>query len=556
MSAAPPAPFADADVFACAPQHDTAFAFITVLPSGATPTTLKQAFASVDARHWRFATGAEFEQLEAAHTWELVSASEAKNVISGKWVFRIKKGPTGEIVRYKARWVARGFSQKHGVDFTEIFAPTIRYSSLRMLLALANYHNLNIYGLDVSNAFARSDITDHDLFVKQPTGYEKLDSEGRPYVCKLKKGLYGTKQAARLWNIKFRNFLLQRGWRQYESDPCLFSRHTSRHGHEIIGVYVDDICHVCASPKAHTALLTACNSVFPTTSQGELTWILGMHIKRNRHTRTLSLDQSQSIHDFLVASKFDFASSSAPTPMHEKWRYGSEPPIDDEAIISQYRSQVGSLNFFATTVRADIAFSVHALCRYLTRPNSQCLLAVQRLQSYLSGTLALGLVYQPSADQDLSFEAYCDANWGSDESPKSVSGSVIFFAGGPIDWSSKLQSVVALSSAESEHISAFNASRSIVYYRQFLEELGHAMFQPTTLWVDNKAAIAQSKNPVNHKTVKHMLLKYHYLRDLVSDRQVQLQYVSTIDQLADVFTKPLSRSIFTRLVPFIVRPTL
>ena len=82
------------------------------------------------------------------------------------------------------------------------------------------------------------------------------------------------------------------------------------------------------------------------------------------------------------------------------------------------------------------------------------------------------------------------------------------------------------------------------------------MFQPTTLWVDNKAAIAQSKNPVNHKTVKHMLLKYHYLRDLVSDRQVQLQYVSTIDQLADVFTKPLSRSLFTRLVPFIVRPTL
>ena len=185
-----------------------AYCFVDILPSGDTPLKLNQALASVDRKHWKFALDSEYDQLVDAKTWELVPRSEARNVISGKWVFKIKKNKDGSIDRYKARWVARGFSQKHDIDYTEVFAPVIRYSSVRLLLNLANAQNLDCYGLDISNAFARADV-DEKLFVEMPHGYTKTDSSGHPMVCRLCKGLYGTKQAARLWHQTFRSRLLE-----------------------------------------------------------------------------------------------------------------------------------------------------------------------------------------------------------------------------------------------------------------------------------------------------------------------------------------------------------
>ena len=125
-----------------------AYAFVSIsLPTGATPSTFQEAVNSVDRRHWRFAMDSEFESLLDAQTWTLVDKKEAPNIISGKWVFKIKKDENGNIERYKARWVARGFTQQHKVDFNEIFAPVVRYSSVRTLLALANAKDLNLYGL-------------------------------------------------------------------------------------------------------------------------------------------------------------------------------------------------------------------------------------------------------------------------------------------------------------------------------------------------------------------------------------------------------------------------
>jgi hypothetical protein len=265
-----------------------------VLPTGATPVNPDQALRSVDKRHWRFALDAEHEQLVDASTWTLVPRSEARNVISGKWVFKIKKNADGTIERYKARWVARGFSQKHDIDYTEVFAPVIRYSSVRTLLAIANLHDLDLYGLDVSNAFARSDV-DTPLYVSQPTGFVQTGPSGEPLVCKLNKGLYGTKQAARLWHLKLRSTLLDDGWAQFDADPGIYHRNHSRFGHQYLGVYVDDMAHACQSPEAQAALLAHCNAHFPTTSQGILTWMLGMEIKRDRANRTLSINQTQSI---------------------------------------------------------------------------------------------------------------------------------------------------------------------------------------------------------------------------------------------------------------------
>ena len=525
-----------------------------VLPTGATPRTHDQALASVDRRHWRFALDSEYEQLVDAQTWELVPRSEAPNVISGKWVFKIKKNSDGSIDRYKARWVARGFSQKHDIDYTEIFAPVIRYSSVRLLLSLANIHDLDLYGCDVSNAFARSDV-DQALYVRQPTGFEKNSPSGVPLVCKLIKGLYGTKQAARLWHRKLRSHLIADGWSQFESDPGIYFRRHPIYGRQYLGVYVDDLVHACSSPQAQHAFLEFCNSHFPTTSQGPLTWILGMEVKRDRKNKILSINQTQAISEFLETNNIIDPPFTA-TPMEAHWSYGEAPPTTDPKLIQMYRSQVASLNFYSQCTRPDLAFPVSALSRHLATPNESCFHALTRTLNYLHTTSNLGIVYHPTDNTTLSLETYADASFGSESinKAKSPQGYLIYFAGGLVDWKANLQSTVALSTAEAEHISAFSASRAIVYYRQLLEEFGHTQSDPTVLWEDNEACIAQSKNPVNHKRNLHMLVKYHYLRDLTESNIVRLQYIRTHSQLADILTKPLSPTQFTTILPHLVRP--
>ena len=309
------------------------------------PTRIDQALASVDRKHWKFALDTEYDQLVDANTWTLVPRSEAKNVISGKWVFKIKKNKDGSVDRYKARWVARGFSQKHDIDYTEIFAPVVRYSSVRMLLALANAQDLNLYGLDISNAFARADV-DEDLYVQMPHGYTQTDDSGTPLVCKLCKGLYGTKQAARLWNQTLRGHLVNDGWCQFESDPCIYMRQTAKYGTEYVGIYVDDIIHLAQSDAAHKTLHKYCEKFFPTTTQGELTWILGMEIKRDRTTRTLSINQTQATINFLDSCDMREV-NPLPTPMDSQWKYGDEPPVFDYDLHSEHCY----LNFYVGTRR-------------------------------------------------------------------------------------------------------------------------------------------------------------------------------------------------------------
>jgi hypothetical protein len=532
------------------------YAFISAaLPAGSTPKTYKQALSSVDARHWRFALNAEHQQLVDALTWELVPSIEAANIVSGKWVFKIKMNEDGTIDRYKARWVARGFSQRHDIDYTEIFAPVIRYSSIRMLLSLANAQGINIYGLDVSNAFARADV-DEEIFVEQPHGYEQYDMDGNPFVCRLKKGLYGTKQDARLWNQKFRKFLFSKGWRQLESDPCIYTRRTSKRGYEIIGLYVDDIIHACNNSQIHKDFLKACNTQFPTTSQGELTWILQMHITRDKSTKTLGLDQTQSILDYIDTLDLPHGYKSYSTPMDDQWNYGDDPVISDKRLHTDYRSQCGSLMYLSMCTRPDITFATHRLCQHLHNPNKQCFKALNRLNCYLASQPHLGLQYIFPSDGTLRLEAYADSSYGNtiEYKARSQSGSVIYFGGGPIDWTSSLQSVVALSTAEAEFIAAFHTSRTIHHFRQFLDELMFRQTDTTVIWEDNQACIAMSKNPVHSKRNKHMLIKYYYIRDLVEQGVVRLEYIETGDQVADILTKATTAKVFTKLVRYIVRP--
>jgi len=412
-----------------------------------------------------------------------------------------------------------------------------------------------VYGLDVSNAFARADVDEH-LHVMQPIGYTNRDKNGVPYVCRLKKGLYGTKQAARLWHETLRRHLLADGWQQYETDTCIFSRHTSRFGHEFVGVYVDDIVHSCSSQAAHTAFHTYCTKAFPTKSQGILTWILGMEIKRDRSTRTLTLNQSRMM--LALLDDCDMRDARPLTsPMDPNWKYGTGAHVVDDDRKRDFQSRVGSLSYMAQCTRPDISLAVNRLARHLSKPNENCYKALHHLLRYCSHTPDLGIKYHQGTSTSLRLEAYSDSTYGGEDcdTAKSQTGNLIYFGGGLVDWSSHLQSVIALSSAEAEQMAAFSASRSVVHFRQLLEELGHKQLDTTTVWVDNTAAISQSRNPIAHQRTRHVLIRYHYLRELHNTGIVRLEYICTRDQVADILTKPLPPKDFARLAPFIVSTT-
>jgi hypothetical protein len=279
-----------------------------------------------------------------------------------------------------------------------------------------------------------------------------------------------------------------------------------------------------------------------------------MRVQRDFQSKSLSLDQRLSIAQYL--DDID-AHSVKPcsTPMDPQWKYGDDPPITDRKMHKLFRSQVGSVSYFAQCTRPDIAYAVNCLCRHLDNPNSACFRALKHLNAYLVGTPDLGLVFHSPDPSALRLEAYADSSYGGTDtdSGKSHTGYVVYFGGAPVDWSSHLQSVIAQSSAEAEQISAFSSACVIFNFRQFLEEFTLHQTGATVIWEDNEACIAQSKNPVNHKRCKHILLKYHYLRDLTESGIVRLEYICTTDQVADILTKPLALALFSKLRPFLVR---
>jgi hypothetical protein len=281
-----------------------------------------------------------------------------------------------------------------------------------------------------------------------------------------------------------------------------------------------------------------------------------MEVKRDRAARTLTLNQTQATLTFLESCNMRDA-KPLPTPMEVNWQYGDEPPVSDPQLHSEFRSKVGSISYLSQCTRPDITFAVSKLCRHLHNPNPSCFRALQHLIQFLAGTPRHGITYSANpATSLLELEAFADSSYGGEDNDqaKSHHGYLIYFAGGIIDWSSNLQSTIALSSAEAEFIAAFHCSRSVIYYRQLLAEFDIPQTKPTILWEDNEACISQSKNPVNHKRCKHILIKYHYLRQLASDNHVLLQYIDTKRQIADALTKPLPKIDFSRLAPFLVSP--
>ena len=231
------------------------------------------------SKEWHAAAEAEYNSLIENETWELVELPKHRRAIDCKWVFKAKYDSNGNVERFKGRVVARGFEQKHGIDYDETFAPVVKYPSLRALLSYAVSNDMFIHQMDVVTAFLNGEL-EEEIYMTQPEGFAKKGSEH--LVCRLKKSIYGLKQAPRCWNAVLDDFLKYHEFRQSGADQCIYVR--ERAGVKtIVAVYVDDLVIVSSSECDLKSVKQFLGNRFKMKNLGDLQYILGISVTRDNH---------------------------------------------------------------------------------------------------------------------------------------------------------------------------------------------------------------------------------------------------------------------------------
>ena len=425
------------------------------LHASLSPSSLPKSYKSalLDP-NWAAAMKDEYDALLQNNTWQLVPRPSNTNIVSGKWVFRHKFNSDGSLARYKARWVCRGYSQQHGIDYDETFSPVVKPSTIRTVLSIAVSSSWPIHQLDVKNAFLHGSLQE-TVYCQQPLGFEH--SSYPNHVCLLQKSLYGLKQAPRAWFQRFSTYAQTIGFTPSRSDTSLFTFHHNNNTAYLL-LYVDDIILTASSQQFLDHIISLLRHEFSMTDLGLLHHFLGIAVIRD--SSGLFLSQRQYTLDLLSrAGMLDCQTSRTPVDTGSKLSADGDPFSDP----SLYRSLTGALQYLTLT-RPEISFVVQQACLYMHDPRIPHYNHVKRILRYLKGTLDLGLHINKSSPTSLT--AYSDADWaGCPDTRRSTSGFCVFLGNNLVSWSSKRQVTVSRSSAEAEYRVVAHAVADTVWLR-------------------------------------------------------------------------------------------
>ena len=504
------------------------------------PKSFEEAMSGPDAKQWKYAMEDEMKSLKSNDTYSITQIPEGRQSVGGRWVYALKEGPDGNI-RYKARYVAKGYSQKEGVDYYETFSPTARMTSLRIMMQLAAEYNLCVHQLDVKTAYLNAPI-DCEIYVEQPEGFRVNDSD-KDLVWRLNKSLYGLKQSGRNWNCVLHEYLIQNNFTQSLVDTCIYIRN-SEDSRIIMLVWVDDIIITASSETSMIEIKSLLKRRFKMTDLGQLHWFLG--IQFNCENGEIRMNQSHYLKKVLSKYGMDNCKPKA-TPSEQKLNFSDDLEIVD---VIKYREMVGSLVYAMTCTRPDLCWIVTKLSQYLSKPTVNHHTAVKRVLRYVSATLDYELCFKCS-HESLKVFGFSDADWGSSEDRRSTTGYCFKVGSRIVSWKSKKQQTVALSSCEAEYMALSAATQEALFINQLISDMDNDYKhenKPTVLCSDNQGAIALAKNPVNHQRSKHIDIKYHFIRSQIGNGKIELVYVPSENNIADVFTKPLGKIKFQAFV--------
>ncbi|KAJ0809861.1 putative RNA-directed DNA polymerase [Helianthus annuus] len=478
---------------------------------------------------------AEFTVLQENETWDLVPRPTTQPVIRCMWLFRHKFKSDGTLERYKARLVVNGKSQTVGIDCEDTSSPpVVKPATIRIVLSLAVSRSWPIHQLDVKNAFLHGHLNE-TVFMHQPPGF--LDRRYAGFVCRLKKSIYGLKQASRAWYTRFATYILSQGFRSSVCDNSLFIYTQGPHIAYLL-LYVDDIVLTASSEAFLHDVIQKLSREFAMTDLGALHHLLG--IKVTRRPNGLFLDQSQYAKEILArASMTNCKPCATPVDLSSKLSAIDGPLFHDPTL---YRSLAGALQYLTFT-RPDISYAVQQVCLFMHEPREPHYAFMKRILRYLQGMIDYGIRMVKSTTHSLI--AYSDADWGGcPDSRRSTSGYCVFLGDNLLSWSSKRQPTVSRSSAEAEYKGVANAVAEATWIRNLLLELQVPLQTASVIYCDNVSAVYLSDNPVQHQRTKRIEIDIHFLREKVRIGHVRVLHVPSSFQYADIFTKGLSRQLF------------
>ncbi|CAI7834830.1 unnamed protein product [Closterium sp. NIES-53] len=465
-----------------------------------TPRSYAEAIEGLYSSPWQAAMDAEMASWKSTGTYVDEVPPPGANIVSGMWIFTVKR-PPGSPPAFKAHYVARGFSQRQGVDFFQTFSPTPKMTTLRVILHVAAQRDYELHSLDFSTTFLQGSLHE-EIWLRRPPSFTGSFPAGSQWS--LRRPVYGLRQAPREWHDTLKTTLAALGFALSTADPSLFLCTDTTLPPFYVLVYVDNLVFATADTDALAHLKSELQKRNTCTDLGELTSYLGLWITWDRAQRTITLTQSHMVQQ--VLQRFDFT-YSLPQSTHLPTGHSLSAPPSDESVepSGPYPELVGCLMYLMTCTRPDLAYPLSLLARFVApgRRRKVHWNAAKRVLRYLCSTSSMRLVLGGWARVVLT--GHADAS----------------------------------SSCEAEIYAGAMAAHELRWLTYLLTDLGEAPRSPPVQYVDNKAMLALcQEHRLEHRT-KHIALRYFLARELQQRGQLRLAYVASQANTADVFTKTL-----------------
>lgn len=377
-----------------------------------------------------------------------------------------------------------------------------------------------------------------EVYMKLPPGFH-VRTPG--LVCRLKKSLYGLRQAPRCWFAKLAASLKTYGFLQSYSDYSLFTLHQGSVQLHVL-VYVDDLIISGNDASAVENFKEYLRKCFHMKDLGVLKYFLGIEVARN--SEGIFLCQRKYTLDIITeAGLLGSRPIGFPIEQNHTLALAKGPLLTDP---ERYRRLVGRLIYLSST-RPDLVYTVHILAQFMQHPRQDHWDAALRTVRYLKGCPGQGILLR--TDCELSLTGWCDSDWATCPLTRlSLTGWIVFLGSSPISWKTKKQHRVSRSSAEAEYRSMATVTSELKWLKALLMSLDVTHSPSMRLYCDSRSALYIAQNPVFHERTKHIEVDCHYVRDAIRDGIISTYHVSTDDQLADIFTKALGKRKFLSLL--------
>ncbi|CEL57092.1 hypothetical protein RSOLAG1IB_12068 [Rhizoctonia solani AG-1 IB] len=490
-------------------------------------------------KFWMGGGQKEMDRLIADDTFDKVLRSDVpqgKQILGSRNITKQKFDLDGNPI-FKVRTVVQGHQQEPSKSYNNTFSNTPAFKAFCITTAAAAHYDLDMHIINVTGAYTHPPIN-RPLYVEFPEGFGKSG----PYVMRLKKALYGAHQSGYLWEQYRNNKIDLLGYTINLANISVFTRNQNEI-FLIIVAYVDDFLICCL--KGHIDLIkNEIMNLFNCKDLGKARLFVGITISRDRQNKTITLTNKKYTKDIIKVTSMTSA-PHASSPMSHT--HPVLVPKDKDKPLSNYpyATNIGQLLWIAHTIRPNIMFTVCLLACFTNAYNNTHINIMKRLFQYLAGTSHIGLTFD--GKQPFNLIAYSDSDYGTQFGRKSISGVVILLCGTAVTWVSNKQLSVSISTMEAKCYTMAKACQEIIWIWNFMLYLGFPIETPTTLLVNNATAIAYSNNPIQGTRAKHIDIQFHFVRNAISKKLIEIGPIPSCNNLADTFTKPLPYNQFWRL---------